>query len=146
MKLEEMSGVELGAEVRSGNITPTEVVDYFADRIEKRNLSLNAFVYTKTEDALHEAKKLEARLAKGEDCGPLAGVPIAVENRYALVEWLCRNYKIEGLKPAFSVRASDQMLTDELRSILRQPLGLGTAELEELKNAPLRLRTLIENL
>ena len=45
MKLEELSGVELGSEVKSGNITPTEVVDYFADRIEKRNPGLNAFVY-----------------------------------------------------------------------------------------------------
>ena len=58
MKLEDLSGVELGREVNSGNVTPTEVIDYFADRIEKRNSSINAFTYTKIEEAREEAKKL----------------------------------------------------------------------------------------
>ncbi len=80
MKLELLSAAELGRLVNKGEISPTEIVEYFAKRIEERNPSINAFVYTKTEDALHEAKKLEARLAKGEDCGPLAGVPIALKD------------------------------------------------------------------
>ncbi len=80
MKLELLSAAELGRLVSKGEISPTEIIEYFAKRIEERNPSINAFVYTKTEDALHEAKKLEARLAKGEDCGPLAGVPIALKD------------------------------------------------------------------
>ena len=47
MELEKLSGVELGKEVQSGRITPTEVIRYFQERIEKRNPSLNAFTYTK---------------------------------------------------------------------------------------------------
>ena len=34
MELEKLSGVELGKEVRSGHITPTEVIRYFQERIE----------------------------------------------------------------------------------------------------------------
>ena len=80
MKLEELSGVELGSEVKSGNITPTEVVDYFAERIEKRNPSLNAFVYTKFDEARAEAKILEERMVRGEDTGPLSGVPVGLKD------------------------------------------------------------------
>ena len=57
MKLEELSGVELGREVNKGNITPTEVIEYFANRIEKRNPSLNAFTYLKIEEAKLKQKR-----------------------------------------------------------------------------------------
>ena len=80
MSLEKLSGVELGAEVKSGRITPTEVIDFFAERIEARNPGINAFVYTKIEDAKAEAKKLEERLARGEETGPLTGVPIGLKD------------------------------------------------------------------
>ena len=80
MSLEKLSGVELGAEVKRGRITPTEVIDFFAERIEARNPGINAFVYTKIEDAKAEAKKLEERLARGEETGPLTGVPIGLKD------------------------------------------------------------------
>ena len=80
MGLEKLSGVELGREVSEGHITPTEVMDFFAERIEKRNPGINAFVYTKFDDARAEAKKLEARMARGEDVGPLAGVPVGLKD------------------------------------------------------------------
>lgn len=80
MELGKLSGLALGREVNSGNVTPTEVIEYFADRIEKRNPRINAFVYTKIEDALSEAKKLEEKMAKGENIGPLAGVPVGLKD------------------------------------------------------------------
>ncbi len=80
MELEKLSGVELGKEVRSGRITPTEVIRYFQERIEKRNPSLNAFTYTKFDDAFSEAKALEERLLHHEEVGPLAGVPVGLKD------------------------------------------------------------------
>ncbi|MBR5426122.1 MAG: amidase [Clostridiales bacterium] len=80
MELEKLSGVELGKEVRSGRITPTEVIRYFQERIEKRNPSLNAFTYTKFDDAFSEAKALEEKLLHHEEVGPLAGVPVGLKD------------------------------------------------------------------
>ncbi len=80
MELEKLSGVELGNEVRSGRITPTEVIRYFQERIEKRNPSLNAFTYTKFDDAFSEAKALEEKLLRHEEVGPLAGVPVGLKD------------------------------------------------------------------
>jgi amidase/aspartyl-tRNA(Asn)/glutamyl-tRNA(Gln) amidotransferase subunit A len=79
-RLEALSAAELGKEISSGNLSPTEAVRFFAERIEKRNPSLNAFVYTKTDYALAEATKLEERLARGEEAGPFAGVPFALKD------------------------------------------------------------------
>lgn len=80
MELEKLSGVELGKEVLSGRITPTEVIRYFQERIGKRNPSLNAFTYTKFDDAFSEAKALEEKLLRHEEVGPLAGVPVGLKD------------------------------------------------------------------
>ncbi|MBR7071216.1 MAG: amidase [Clostridia bacterium] len=79
-RLETLSAAELGQAVKSGQISPAETVDYFAQRIEKRNPGLNAFVYTKFEEARKAAKTLETRLAHGEDPGPFAGVPFGLKD------------------------------------------------------------------
>ena len=80
MELEKLSGLALGNEVRSGHITPTEVIDYFEDRNVKRDPSLHAFTYTRFDEARSEAKALEMRLAGGEEVGPLCGVPVGLKD------------------------------------------------------------------
>lgn len=80
MELEKLSGAALGREVLADHITPTEVISYFQARIEKRNPSLNAFTYTKFDEAFSAAKALEQRLLRGEDVGPLAGVPVGLKD------------------------------------------------------------------
>lgn len=80
IKLEYLSATEIGALVNSKAITPTEVLKYFEKRINERNKSINAFVYTRFDEAYEQAKKLEERLAKGEYCGPFAGVPFALKD------------------------------------------------------------------
>ncbi|MDO5133353.1 MAG: amidase [Eubacteriales bacterium] len=80
MKLELLSAAELGRLINRREVSPIETVRYFRERIEKRNPSVNAFVYTKFEDAGREAEALEQRLARGEEVGPLAGVPVALKD------------------------------------------------------------------
>ena len=80
IKLEYLSAIEIGKLVNDRTITPTEVLDYFVDRINKRNKRINAFVYTKFDYAYSEAKKLEERLKNGENLGVFAGVPFALKD------------------------------------------------------------------
>lgn len=80
MELEKLSALEIGTLVNERKISPTEVVRYFLDRIEKHNEKVNAFVYVKKDYALEKARELEARLANGEHCGPFAGVPFALKD------------------------------------------------------------------
>ena len=79
-KLEYLSALEIGRLVNERKVTPTEVILYFKDRIERLNPSINAFTYTKFDEALVEAKKLEEKLAKGEHLGIFAGVPFALKD------------------------------------------------------------------
>lgn len=80
MELEKLSALELGAAVNKKEVSPTEVIKYFAKRIEERNPSINAFVYTKIDEALEDAKNLEDRIMKGEYVGPFAGAPVGLKD------------------------------------------------------------------
>jgi len=74
------SALELGNKVNKGDISPTEILDAYEKRIEKINPKINAIVYTKFDEARERALELEARLAKGEYCGPFAGVPVGLKD------------------------------------------------------------------
>ncbi len=65
--------------IRSGEVSPTELVHMHLVRIERYGPALNAFRKVFAEKALLEAEQAEARLKAGED-RPLLGVPIAIKD------------------------------------------------------------------
>ena len=75
-----LSALEIGSLVNKREITPTSVLNYFRERIETRNKSINAFVYTKFDEAYQRAFELEKKLNNYEYCGPFAGVPFALKD------------------------------------------------------------------
>lgn len=80
MKLETLSAKALGELVKKQEVSPTEVIDYFADHIANGNKTLNAFTYTKIDDAMNEARILEDKLLAGDEIGPFAGVPVGLKD------------------------------------------------------------------
>jgi amidase len=67
------------ARVRSGELTPQQVVEAALARIDAAEPTLNAFIRIRREEALAEAAVVAERLAAGEFL-PLAGVPVAVKD------------------------------------------------------------------
>jgi len=72
--------MELAAEVRRGEISPSELVADALARIADLNGVLNAFVAVDPEGAHAQAVALEQCLAAGEPIGALAGLPIGVKD------------------------------------------------------------------
>ncbi len=70
----------LAAAVRRRELSPVAVVEAALARIARLNPALNAFVTLRPEAALAEARALEARITRGEDPGPLAGIPFGVKD------------------------------------------------------------------
>ncbi|MFG2966889.1 amidase [Streptomyces sp. NPDC048288] len=75
-----MSGHEMAAAIRGKELSPTEAVTAVLDQQEKVEPHINAFVTLTGEQALEQAKAAEERIARGEDVGPLHGVPITVKD------------------------------------------------------------------
>src|SRR4051794_35563035 len=65
--------------VRSGEVSPKELVQLHLDRIQRLDPELNAFRRVFAEKAMLEAEQAEARVRAGEE-RPLLGVPIAIKD------------------------------------------------------------------
>jgi Asp-tRNA(Asn)/Glu-tRNA(Gln) amidotransferase A subunit family amidase len=74
------SALELVELIKSGKISPLELMEATLERIEAVNPILNAFVSLRAQEAIDEAKVLTERLASGEELGPLAGLPFGVKD------------------------------------------------------------------
>ncbi|HZP41655.1 MAG TPA: amidase [Candidatus Binatia bacterium] len=70
----------LAAAVRCGELSPVDLMQATLDRLAALNPVLNAFVALREDDALAEARALAERIARGEDPGPLAGLPFGVKD------------------------------------------------------------------
>ena len=74
-----LSASALTALIRTRELSAEEAVKATLARIDRLNPGLNAIVQRRDDEALAEARAIDARLARGEDPGPLAGVPVTVK-------------------------------------------------------------------
>ncbi len=74
--------LEIAGAVRSGAVSAVAVAEAALARIAARNPALNAVTTLTAERALAEARNVDAQLARGDDPGPLAGVPFAVKDLF----------------------------------------------------------------
>lgn len=71
---------ELAEWVRAGKISARELVQHAVDRIEMLDDQVNAFTSVDPEAALTAAAVLDERIARGDNVGELAGIPLAVKD------------------------------------------------------------------
>ncbi len=77
----------VAGEVRAGRLSALEVVDACLGRIAERNDALNAFVFLDEARARAVARSVDEAVARGEDPGPLAGVPLGIKELEAVEGW-----------------------------------------------------------
>lgn len=68
------------AALRNGETTATGLIEATLARIEDRNPSLDAIVHLDAEGARIAASQIDDAMQRGEDPGPLAGIPIALKD------------------------------------------------------------------
>ncbi|MBW9080750.1 amidase [Rhizobium pusense] len=73
---------ELSENMRSGRISPVEIVRTILDRIERIDCQLNAYIGLMGEQALARARIAEAEQRSGLWRGPLHGVPLAAKDLF----------------------------------------------------------------
>ena len=74
------SAAALAADIKRKGISPVEVMDAAIARIEAHNPKINAIVIFGFEEARKAAKAAEAAIMRGDQLGPLHGVPIAMKD------------------------------------------------------------------
>lgn len=114
MDLHNVSMSDLANAVRSNRVSAAEVTKYFLDRIAALNPVLNAFI-TVNPHALSEAAEVDAKVARGDDPGPLAGVPVAVK------DLLCT----DGLRTTAASKMLENFVPPYSATVVRRLQGAG---------------------
>jgi aspartyl-tRNA(Asn)/glutamyl-tRNA(Gln) amidotransferase subunit A len=70
---------ELADAIRAKKLSPVELLQACFDRIDETEGTLNAWCGMRRDEALAEANALADRIARGQDPGPLAGLPFGVK-------------------------------------------------------------------
>ena len=78
--LTRLTAAELAASIASGETSAVEVTEAHLARIEAVDEKVNAFLHVDREGALARARTVDAKRARGEKLGPLAGVPLALKD------------------------------------------------------------------
>jgi amidase len=88
-ELDFASALQAAEAIRRKQVSSVELTLHTFERIARYNPSLNAFVYQLREDALAQARKSDAAVARQEALGVFHGVPIHVKESFAVVGQPC---------------------------------------------------------
>jgi amidase len=93
------SAATLARKIQKKDISPVEVMDAAIARIETHNSKINALIILHLDEAREAAKKAEKAVMKGEELGPLHGVPVAMKDCFDFKPgWICTFGGIRALK------------------------------------------------
>src|SRR5665213_3497751 len=78
--LHDLSALEQAAAVRHREVSPSELVEHYLDRIATWSEAVGAYVTVTAELAREQARQAERTLRDADDLPPLLGVPIAIKD------------------------------------------------------------------
>jgi amidase len=107
-----LSAAELAALIKSKTVSAHEAATANLARLDAVNPKINAVIEHRPEEVLKQAAEVDARIARGEDVGPLAGVPVTTKVNIDLEGFATTN----GLKQLRDMIAkSNNPVVDNLR-------------------------------
>ena len=120
------TAVEIANDVQTGATTAVAQLDAAYVAIEARNAELNVFLHLDKEGARKIAQAIDARVAAGENVGPLAGVPIAIKDNLCQtgIPTTCSSKILEGWKPPYNATVIDRL-------VAAGAVPVGTTNLDE---------------
>ncbi|HWZ82495.1 MAG TPA: amidase [Terriglobales bacterium] len=115
------SASRIAAEIQSKSISPVEVAQVHLERIERLNPKLNAFVDCQPERVLQQARAAERSVMRGDELGPLHGVPLSIK---AAIDVATHRCEAGSRLRAGYVAAHDAPLVSRLRAAGAVILGV----------------------
>jgi amidase len=101
-ELDFASALQAAEAIRKKQVSSVELTLRAFERIERYDPALNTFVYQLKDDALAQAKRADAAVARNESLGVFHGVPINIKESFAVADQPCT----WGLPPFRDARAS----------------------------------------
>ena len=122
------SATDLARLIKAREISSVELLEHYFRRVDAHNGPINAVIAQNRDEALASAKAADAALARGEDWGPLHGVPTTVKE----------SYDVAGYNTTWGIVEMKNNLARQDALAIRRLKGAG-AVIFGKTNVPLRL-------
>ena len=111
MELYELSAKEIANGVKEGRFGAEEIVRACIERMERYEKYINACITTTPDDALKQARELDARIKREEPTGSLAGVPYFAKDNFCTkgIRTTCGSKMLADWVPTYNATAIDSM-------------------------------------
>ena len=102
---------DIAKNVNNGSSATLELEETLV-RIKEQNDELNVFLYVDEQGARAAAQRVDEIVARGENAGPLAGVPIALKDNLCTVDvpTTCASKILDGWRPPYSATVVEKIL------------------------------------
>lgn len=108
-------GFELIEAIKQGELTIEEIMSFYLDRIDQLESKIKAFTLVSKEDAIKQAREMDARLKEGKEIGKLYGLPIAIKDCICVKNspTTCASKILEGYEPPFNAFVVKNLVSNE---------------------------------
>jgi aspartyl-tRNA(Asn)/glutamyl-tRNA(Gln) amidotransferase subunit A len=106
-------------------VSPVEVMQHFLGRIEEHDSTLHSFCWVDP-DALDGAKQAEAAVLRGDDLGPLHGIPISVKQSIPFAGQDLLPWRPEPTAGTTAPAARDGVIVERLRDAGAIVMGINS--------------------
>ena len=112
MNYTQSTALELARAIREGKVTSPELVRAAKARIEAVDGDIHAMTALDWDAAMRRAEEIQARIDKGEDVGPLAGVPMAIKDNICMrgLPAACGSKMLLDFDPPYDATAVGKLL------------------------------------
>ena len=110
------TAVDLAGKIRSGELSSVEVTQTHLDRIAAVDDQVHAFLHVDSARALATAARVDAKIAAGEQVGPLAGVPLALKDvlTYSGAPTTCGSKILANWIPPYDATVTRRLLDADI--------------------------------
>ncbi|MDR0964332.1 MAG: Asp-tRNA(Asn)/Glu-tRNA(Gln) amidotransferase subunit GatA [Clostridium sp.] len=108
MELTQVTAASLAQMIRSKEIKVVEALDAVMDQIHQREETNHCYITLEFEKAHEQAAILQERITRGEEVGPLAGVPFAVKDNICTqgTKTTCASKILSNFVPTYQAEAA----------------------------------------
>ncbi len=126
MDITELTVHELQEKLEKKEITISQIIKAYANRIEEKEKDVQAFVTTLCNEAQEEAKQIEEKVAKGEITSKLAGIPIGIKDNICTkgIKTTCSSKMLENFVSPYDATVVEKLKEENL-------INLGKLNMDE---------------